>query len=62
MWRRAYSIDGVHQPARDFGSELHRIDTQFRARLRLWVGVMLVLYLLSGTPGANRFGEPPAAG
>ena len=24
--------------------------------------VMLVLYLLSGTPGANRFGEPPAAG
>jgi len=24
--------------------------------------VMLVLYLLSGTPGGNRFGEPPAAG
>ena len=48
MWRRAYSIDGVHQPARDFGSELHRIDTQFRARLRLWVGVMLVLWVLAG--------------
>lgn len=26
----------------------HRIDTRFRARLRLWIGVLLVLWVLAG--------------
>ena len=46
-WRAFDAIGSVHQPAREYGAELHRIDRQFRRRMRFWLGVSIAVYVVS---------------
>ncbi|WP_338414752.1 transglycosylase SLT domain-containing protein [uncultured Sphaerotilus sp.] len=48
MWRgRTFDISPTAQHAQMVGEELSRIDTQFRRRMRLWLGVLVTVWVVS---------------
>jgi soluble lytic murein transglycosylase-like protein len=47
MIRRSFDLGAAAQPGRAFGEELHRIDTQFRRRMRGWLAVLAAVWIVS---------------